>query len=421
MKRLHYGWVICFVFLLVFICIMGLLTNVFSVFGPYLVSERGLTNGECSMLSTIRCFFALVAMAFVEPFYRKVGTRLGLPIAMVMTALCFGIYALGRGPLWCDLAAAVGGLAYGIGTMVPISILISRWFAARRALALSAAASGSGVATVIFSPLFTGIIEKHGLTVAFTVEALLVLVCGAVVFILLRNSPREMGLAPYGTGERSKEAASAARQGHDLSRGGFAAALVAVMLIGADSNAASAHLAILFRSEGIDAMLVATGISIFGLLLTCGKFICGAVTDRLGGYGSNWIFGGILTLGFILTTLAGQHSTVLMFAALCLLGLGFPPSTVGIATWAGDFSSEEHFSRTLGRFQSAYLVGGLVFSTLPGLIADRTGSYVPAFELFTLGTVACFGILQILYYLNVEREKEPLKNANLVAQHQMLR
>ncbi|MCI6647356.1 MAG: MFS transporter, partial [Oscillospiraceae bacterium] len=52
---------------------------------------------------------------------------------------------------------------------------------------------------------------------------------------------------------------------------------------------------------------------------------------------------------------------------------------------------------TVQKFQTAYSIGALVFSPVPGILADASGSYLPAYALFTLQSVVILAVLQVTY------------------------
>ena len=76
---------------------------------------------------------------------------------------------------------------------------------------------------------------------------------------------------------------------------------------------------------------------------------------------------------------------------LCLFGFGAPLTTVGLSVWAADFSCAERRAQSVQRFQLCYAISGLAFSFMPGMVADLTGSYAPAYVIF-----APFGVFSIL-------------------------
>ena len=67
---------------------------------------------------------------------------------------------------------------------------------------------------------------------------------------------------------------------------------------------------------------------------------------------------------------------------MILSGLGLPLSAVSQPIWARDLWGEEGYERGLKWIQSIYALGIFLMGTVPGALADRTGSYVPAYVLF---------------------------------------
>ena len=65
--------------------------------------------------------------------------------------------------------------------------------------------------------------------------------------------------------------------------------------------------------------------------------------------------------------------------------------------WAGDLSGGDTYQRTVKWYTSAYMLGSLATGPLPGLSADRLGSYVPAYLLFALMLLAAAFLVQGVY------------------------
>jgi nitrate/nitrite transporter NarK len=88
----------------------------------------------------------------------------------------------------------------------------------------------------------------------------------------------------------------------------------------------------------------------------------------------------------------------MLFLAMVVYGMGLPLGTVAMTVWAGDLSTPEQYDDTIRRFQVGYAAGGLIFSSLPGILADRFGgSYVPAYLFFTLCAVFTLLAVQRIY------------------------
>ena len=54
----------------------------------------------------------------------------------------------------------------------------------------------------------------------------------------------------------------------------------------------------------------------------------------------------------------------------------------------------------MSRFTLAYAAGSFLFSAIPGILADRTGSYEPAYWLFSAAAAACLVLVQSTYLKN---------------------
>ena len=88
----------------------------------------------------------------------------------------------------------------------------------------------------------------------------------------------------------------------------------------------------------------------------------------------------------------------MLFLAMCTYGAGLALTTVGLTAWAGDLSAPEQYDETVRRFQLGYAAGGLIFSSLPGILADHFhGSYLPAYLFFTVCTVFVVASIQWTY------------------------
>ena len=271
MRKIHYGWVICVTCTLLLFVTMGTVSNGFSIYLPYIMAERGLTHAQTSSLVTLRCLVAFVAMLLIGGYYRKVSLRVGTGLAVCCAGLAFWLYSAAETyPLFC-VGAAVSGISYGLGSMIPVSILINRWFDQHRALALSICASGSGIATIVLPPVTTHLVERFSMSAAFRMGGAAILVCAGVV----------------------------------------------------------------------------------------------------------------LLAGHLLCWLAFVQSTALSVVNVLCLGLGYPIATMGPSVWSNDLAAPEQYPVVVRRLQVIYAGGALLFASLPGLLADRLGGYIPAYLLFS--------------------------------------
>lgn len=399
MKKIHYGWIVCGACTVLTMCTMGLVNNCFSVYLPYILSENGFSSTIGSSLITARTLFSLIGMLLISRYYRRFGLRFGLALACGLTACSFYLYAAAHSLPMFYAASALSGLCYGFGSMIPVSILISRWFVRSRAFALSLCASGTSLATFLFPPAIAGVIESFDMKTAFSAQATLILIVSLLVFALVRVSPEDMGLVQYGAGEKAcemkKHTVETAAPVLTGKQWGFVYA--ALILLGAVTITSSNHLSILFTAEGYGRMLAALSVSVFGLFLIIGKFLYGLITDRVGGRRSMDLFCLLTIAGLLLCSLAFLRQDWVLFAGAAVLGLGLPIATAGISILAGDLSDEAHYGRVLNHLQICYVLGSFLFSSMAGVLADLTGGYVAAYLVCAAFFLLFFAIIHTTY------------------------
>ena len=407
MRRPHYAWAVCLGGGLSLFAIIGLGINIFSVYQPYIIEQNGFTNAQGSLITTTRSLFALFAMLTVNQLCAKFGLRRVMTCGMVLmvsSCVCFGFAASFFA--YC-VAAALTGLAYGYGGMVPLSLVIGHWFRDRRSFALGLASAGSGVSTIFAPRIITGIIESHGMRAAFLTEAAFVLFLTAFVWFLVRNAPNDMGLEPYHLGGEETPVPPPAATPVGMTKPLSCALLFAAFLTGAPGGPGFSHLTVLYTSSGYDSLTVASLIAFLGVMICVGKILCGQVYDAVGGVRGNYYTFGVFFVAFLTCCLAPVGGLVLPYLAIFFFGLGIPISNISFAAWAGDLYGDAGYESAVRSFTVAFALGMLLFGPIPGLLADRFGSYVPAYALFAATLLISMGIVQFAYRkLNVGHKPE---------------
>lgn len=404
LNKVYYGWIICILGTLAIFVTMGGVTNGFSIFMPYIMSEYGFSFSQTSSLVTIRCLVALVSMFCMGAFYDRVSIRIGLAMSVAATGISYCIYGIADSYVMFAVGATLSGIGYGFGSMVPVTILISRWFIKHRALALGICASGSGMASIVLAPVTTILVEKYSLGQAFLIEGMIWLIIAAIVAVCIRNKPSEMKLRPYGQKELHDKIRAEGIKGINVtfslsSRGWILMGCVSLS-VGALANPGFSHIPVLFSTEGFAPMIVATIFSGIGLIVTISKVLFGEMVDRIGGRKSSSLAFCILFIGHILCCFAYLHSIPICVATVIVLGFGYPIATIGPSVWAADMVSQDKFPDVVRKLQIMYACGALAFSNMPGIIADHFGGYIPAYMLFSLMTVVAWVCIKLAYLEN---------------------
>ena len=398
-KKIYYGWYVCLAGVMLTFITMGTVSNGFSVFLPYIMDQYGLTHAQTSSLVTIRCLVAFCGMLGVGFYYKKLGLRIGISLAALFAACSFLIFGTADSyPAFCA-GATVSGIGYGFGSMIPVSILMNRWFVRHRALALGICACGSGLATIIMAPVTTWLVENLSMGAAFFIEGIVMLGMCLVIMLVMRSDPADKGLRPYGAEDEpvTEDGEKPAAENRDLRLSQWILLIAASLMMGGVSTSGYSHLPVLFNDEGFSSMTIAAMISGIGVMLTAGKMICGHITDRIGGRNSSSLFLCLLLAGNALCCICDPGSGLLTVVTVILLGIGYPIATIGPSAWAGDLVSGNNYAKVVRRLQISYSGGSLLFANMPGLLADRFGSYVPAYILFSSMLVAAVVFVRIAY------------------------
>ena len=386
------AWLACLGCSAALFVVMGLGVNAFTVYQPYLLELQHFTNAQGSWITTVRSLFGMLSMATADTLCRRLGLRRVIAAGLGCFVLSYGLFGAAQSFPACCFAAVFSGLAYGYGGMVPLTLVISRWFRDKRGFALGLMAASSGISTIVAPPLLTRAIEGAGLRLSFWGEGLYSLILALLAVLLIRDSPEELGLQPYSTGESPVQGKTIPVRQKDFTPVLWWAAVAAAFFTGGPCGPGFSHLTVLYTAEGYDSGTVALMISCFGVVLMLSKVLYGSISDALGSRTANFFTFGTGIAGFALCCLAPLGSMPLNWVGLVCTALGMPLSSVSLSVWAGELSGGGDYDRLVKWLSTSYMVGALVTGPVPGMLADRFGSYVPAYALFA-GCLVCSMIL----------------------------
>lgn len=396
MKKPHYAWAVCLGAALLLFCTSGLSINAFTVYQPYILTLNGFTNTQSSLILTFRSLFSFAATLLARLYYRRLSLRKGMGIAGAMLVLGYVLFGIAgsRFFLYCA-AAALLGMAYGFGAMIPAAILLNRWFHEKINTALGVCSAATGVSLFGIPNLISRSVEKNGLAATFLIEAGAVAVLVLFSALLIRSSPADKGLAPYG--EEKKSHGPAFEKERLLTAKDWLLLVPMLLLTGGAMNTSYSHLTVLITGEGYAPDIAAVAMLVSGVALMAGKVVYGWLGDRIGNYKSNYLFGALMTGGLLLFRTVRAGTWVLMLV-MVVYTFGIAGLSIGLSAWPGDLAPGAGYEKAVQLFQVGYAAGSLLFMTLPGMMADRAGgSYLPAFTLFAFFSLLIFTLIQLAY------------------------
>ncbi|MCI7300957.1 MAG: MFS transporter [Clostridiales Family XIII bacterium] len=406
-KESKYPWAVCAACAMVFFTSIGMTPGTFSVHAPFMIDQWGLTNVQNSTIVSVRTFVGLVTMFFCGAYYKKLSLRMGMTLGVLLGAIGFGVFAFADTFAMGCVAAVFTGACYGFAGSIPVSVILVAWFNRHRMLAMSISFAASGFAAMLVPPIATYLILRFSLRTAFLCEGIFVLIMAALAYAILRDKPEDLGLLPLGGSEELEEKKEKKRVKHleqyAPNKVSLALMFVVTFLIGAMNYTAYNHFSVLYSTSGWDAQSIALLMSLAGCSLLLGKVLCGQLIDLFSARKTAFIFFGFTFISMIMAAMAANPNFGLHIATMLIYGLGGVLATTGISAYALDLSTKETYGDVVRYSYVIYGASGVVCSFGMGLIADLTGSYVPAYIALAALTILAFILLQTAYRLAAKK------------------
>jgi len=196
--RFFEGWyVVASVFVLLMVN-AGLGFYGLSVFLNAITTEQGFSVSAVSLATSIFFLFSALTGRIVAPLIERRDIRYVVATGGVVAAL--GVLAISRATSLATLYLSYILFAAGVGMsgLVPGTTLVTRWFHARRSVAVSVASTGLSVGGLTITVLAERIIAARDMRGAGPWLALIYLVVVAVSLLALWPSPASRGQVPDG-------------------------------------------------------------------------------------------------------------------------------------------------------------------------------------------------------------------------------
>ncbi len=301
-RNLHYAWIVAGVTFLTLLVAAGLRATPGVLIVP-LETEFGWSRATISFAIGVNIFL----YGLIGPFAAAVMDRFGLRRTMLAALICIAA-GVALTPLMTRswqlilLWGVVVGTGSGATALVLGATVVARWFATRRGLVIGVLTASTATGQLIFLPALASLVENYGWrTVSLTVAGV-ALALVPVVALLMRDRPRDIGLAPYGAADN--------RQSVAVARGNPAATAVLALrdglrsrdfwllagsffICGASTNGLiGTHLIPACLDHGIPQVTSATLLAAMGVFDLVGTTLSGWLSDRWSNRGLlAWYYG----------------------------------------------------------------------------------------------------------------------------------
>ena len=372
-QKKFYGWKIVLAGAVVLGVSHGVVSNCFSLYIIPVSSALEINRDTFSVCSMIINALYAATSFLAGTIYRRLQLRKTIRTAAIALPISYFCYSLCRTPAALYAVSVAVGLSLSFISFVPFTAIIGNWFEEKRGTAMGLCFMGSGLGGMVMNSLTAVLLERYGWIRTYQATAAIMLITLlTMVFLVIRVTPEEMGLSPYGLKSGEQERIYGPEVKQAVRSGSFAALIIVALAVGFDSSVISVLIAPHLTDLGYDPLFAAGVTSVYLGCLAMAKILLGRVYDRVGA-----IRGTALSLlGFLLGFLglylsrAGWAIPLIMLAAL-----GTAASNVSYPVTTRYAFGTRAYTTLYG-----YMMGlNFVVSSLGAVIANGiftgTGSY----------------------------------------------
>ena len=414
-RRIHYAWVIAAVTFFAMLTTSAALGLPGAMLQP-LSKEFGWTTDQLSSVFAVR--FALFGLLgpFAAVFIGRYGLRRVMIAAAGFVATAM-VLATQITQLWhlFILWGLVLGCGTGLTALVLGAMVANRWFTARRGLVVGLLAASTATGQLIFLPFAAWLIENVGWRYAVIPVFFACVTVAILVFLFMQDSPKTMGLRPYGeTADDPAPAVAGPALPHSfwgpftmlaeaLHKRTFWILAGTFFICGLSTNGlVQTHFISLCGDNGLTAVPAAAVLSMMGAFDLVGTTLSGYLSDR---YDNRkllfWYYGlrglSLFWLPFSTYTLYGLSMFALFYG---LDWIATIPPTVKLTAQA---FGKERAGLVFGWVFAAHQLGAAVAAYGAGLTRTLLLTYNPA--LFAAGAACLVAATAVMAIRGAARPK----------------
>jgi sugar phosphate permease len=194
----RYHWLIA---LLVFLemIVFGGLINSASVFIVPICAELGVNRADYALATvpyTFVCFLSTMMSGF---FFRRFGYRRSALVSLGLVAFSLAVTASSDNLFMFAVSKVLFATGYGVCFTAGSVRIVKQWFHKHQGLVLGAVSMSTGLGGSLMTVFLSALIDRYGWRIANYGAAALVVLIG-ILYLLIRDTPEDLGLKPFGEG-----------------------------------------------------------------------------------------------------------------------------------------------------------------------------------------------------------------------------
>lgn len=350
--------------------------------------SRATTSGAVSLNLVVYGLTAPFAAALMERF----GVRRVVAASLSLVAVGSGLTLVmtEAWQLW-----VLWGLAVGIGTgalaLVFGAIVANRWFVAHRGVVVGVFSAASSTGQLVFLPLIAHLADGPGWRWAAGLVAAFALLLAPLVWLVMRDSPRDVGETPYGAPHDwtppppPAQQVGAGRLALRTLRGSarswtFWALFLSFWICGWSTNGLiGTHFIPAAHDHGMPETTSASLLALIGVFDIAGTIASGWLTDRVDPRKLLFCYYFLRGLSLLwVDMLLGPSLHPSLFLFVLFYGLDWVATVPPTVALCRQHFGIERAGVVFGWVFAAHMVGAGVAASYAGWIRQSTGEYLLA-------------------------------------------
>ena len=409
----HYHWIVAILVFLEMIVFGGLINSASVFIRP--ISEsldvKTTAYSVAMMPYTVSCFIGTSLSGF---FFGRFGYKKTALVSLILVACSLLLTASANNLIVFCISKILFGMGYGACFTAGSVRIVKDWFRKHQGLILGAVSMATGLGGSLMTGVLTSTIQKSGWRAANILAA--VLIAGvAVLYLLLKDRPEQMGLTPYGANETLKSGKKLQQyyEGEDLTlkeqlrRPLFWLMCLCVMGSCICIYTACSFISPHFQSQGYTPEQAGTFQSVHLLALAVIKLTVGFLYDRFGVKP--------VMIGCMLCAIAGQfalgvtNDPTISMVAVILLGGGLCMTSIMIPLIATPLFGHKACLQVNGIFLGLSSFSALFSSPISSMSYDKFGVYSPVYRVAPFINLGILVIYLVMFTI-VKKKKTAVSN-----------
>lgn len=410
--RIYRGWYMVAIALVIYAIIIGATYGSFGLFVRPVSAEFGLSRAEFNTALILLNVGSLFAAPLIGRALDFGSTKWIMRVCSLLFGLSF--VAIGLSPyVWLDGIVLFIGLStasLGAGTLTG-TILVARWFAARRGRALVVMAIGLSVGNIFIPPLVGWLMESLGwrtvlILIGMATTPLLLLLS---FFVVERPDEAELAGEEFRLVEAARGAGTVtdrpAKPGKILQRIDFWFICLTCAVGTAVSQSLTITLVPLAQERGLPMIQVTSLMSVMGVAAISFKLVLAVFADKIDRV---VVLAILLSIEALLNGLLiyGDSYAILVICA-AFIGISSAAITPVMQALQADRFGVASFGTVRGLCTPINAIVSAIILRLSGEIFDRSGSYRTMFFTFLILQFVAAAMIMLVRYTKAPAQNHP--------------